>query len=50
MCLTVEPGIYFIESQVNEVLENPEYQQFINSKERLEEVSSFAWLDVLLGY
>ena len=49
MCLTVEPGIYFIESQVEEVLAKPEWQDYIASRERLEGVRGTAMLNKTKG-
>jgi Xaa-Pro dipeptidase len=38
MVVTVEPGIYFIESQMNRAMHSPEFAAYVN-KERLEQVS-----------
>jgi Xaa-Pro dipeptidase len=40
MVLTVEPGIYFIESQVEEVMASEEFAEFVN-KERLAQFRGF---------
>eukprot|EP00730_Choanoeca_flexa_P018336 TRINITY_DN8908_c0_g1_i1.p2 TRINITY_DN8908_c0_g1~~TRINITY_DN8908_c0_g1_i1.p2 ORF type:complete len:235 (+),score=62.90 TRINITY_DN8908_c0_g1_i1:908-1612(+) len=41
MVLTVEPGIYFIESQVEEVLASEDWAQFVDDRQRMEQLKSF---------